>query len=114
MFGLLALVATLSLTQADNGKAFTVPPQTAVTVTLASNASTGYRWQLKAVDKSVLRLVSHRYIQPKKSLPGAPGKERWRFVTVGAGSIQLGLSYVRSWEKKKPAARRFGVTIRVR
>ncbi len=112
MVALLALVATLSLTQADNGKSFTLPPKTAIVLTLPSNASTGYRWQLKAVDKSVLRLVSHRYLQPKKTLPGAPGKERWRFVTVGAGRVQLRLSYVRSWEKNKPA-RRFGVTIHV-
>jgi inhibitor of cysteine peptidase len=113
MIALVAVLAMLSLTSADNGKAYTVTPHTAVVLTLPSNASTGYRWQLKPVDKSVLRLVSHRYLQPKKSLPGAPGEERWRFTAVGAGSVQLRLVYVRSWEKNKPA-RRFGVTIRVR
>jgi inhibitor of cysteine peptidase len=113
MFALLALVATLSLGAADNGKTFTLPPKTAIVVTLPSNASTGYAWQLKPEDKSVVRLVSHRYLQPKKSVPGAPGNERWRFAAVGAGSVKLRLVYVRSWEKNKPPARRFGVTIRV-
>ena len=113
MFALLALVATLSLGTADNGKSFTLPPKTAVVVTLPSNASTGYHWTPREMSKGVVRLVSHRYVQPKNRPPGAPGKEKWRFVAVGAGSVHLRLDYVGPSDPYKPA-RRFGVTIRVR
>src|SRR5579862_9787569 len=41
MFALIALVATLHLTTADNGKTFTVKPQTQIVLTLPTNLSHG-------------------------------------------------------------------------
>ncbi|HZS30831.1 MAG TPA: protease inhibitor I42 family protein [Gaiellaceae bacterium] len=114
MVALIALVAVLHLTAAENNKLFTVTPRTPIVVTLPSNASTGYHWKLTVIPAGgIVRSVSHRYVAPKSNRPGAPGKEIWRFRAAGKGGTVLGLGYVRSWQAHKPA-RRFVVKIRVR
>ena len=115
MFALVLLLATLHLTAKDNNRLFAVKPQTSIVVTLASNASTGYRWKFESSPggSSVVRLVSRRYVTTHKNLPGAPGKEVWRFRAVGDGAMDLGFVYIRSWEPNKPA-RRIRIAIRVR
>jgi inhibitor of cysteine peptidase len=114
MVAFIALIVTLHLTAADNNKVFSVKPQTPIVVTLASNPSTGYRWKLAPQRvHGVVRLVSHRYVGAKSGLPGAPGKEIWRFRAVAKGATDLGFLYLRSWEKNKPA-RRISIAIRVR
>ncbi|HLX31787.1 MAG TPA: protease inhibitor I42 family protein [Gaiellaceae bacterium] len=114
MFALIALVATLHLTTADNGKTFTVKPQTQIVLTLPTNLSTGYRWDLAWVTdvNHHVRYVSYRYVEPEKNLPGAPGRDVWRFRATSKGTEVLAFQYVRPWEKNKPV-RRFRVTIRV-
>lgn len=115
---LLAAVAVagppVHLTIADSGGLIRVPRATRVVVTLPSNASTGFRWKLLApLDRRIVRLVGHRYVASSSGLVGAPGKEIWRFRTVGAGSAVLRLGYLRSWEPQH-LERRFRVTLRVR
>ena len=92
MFALLALLTTLHLTVKDNGHSFTVRPQRAIVVTLASNPSTGYRWKYEPSKRGgkVVKLISARYVPPKSgSPPGAAGKEVWRLRAVGKGKIDL-------------------------
>jgi predicted secreted protein len=111
---LLVLLATLTLRTADNGRTFSVAARSAIVLVLPSNATTGYSWRLPARPSgSVLRLVSHRYVAPKSKLPGAGGKEVWRFLAVGKGTARLRLAYVGPGQARK-VARRFGVVLRVR
>jgi predicted secreted protein len=111
---LLMLLATLTLTPADNGRSFSVAPGTPIVVELASNASTGYRWRLATrPDEAVVTLISHRYLAPRTKRPGAAGKEVWRFRAVGAGVARLRLSYAGPTRPPR-IARRFSVAIRVR
>ena len=115
MFSLLAVAAaTLNLTFLDTGKTFTLPKQTTIVVTLISCAPCGYHWQLKPLNTSVLRRVSHRYVGHKSppGVVGAGGKEIWRFVTVGAGRSPLQLAYYPPGRGTKPV-RRFIVRINV-
>ena len=106
---------TLRLTAKDNNKVFTVKPHTAIVVTLASNRSTGYRWESAPSSHPLnpLRLVSHRYVAPKKGVPGAAGKEIWRFRAVSHGGQDLGFLYVRPWERHKPPAQDIGFSVEV-
>ena len=114
MVVLLALLAALHLTAKDNGKSFTVKPQQAIVVTLASNPSTGYHWRyLTSSGGEKVVLLSHSYVASNPGLPGAPGKEIWRFRAIARGDAGIQMRYIRTAQPQKPA-RRFGVTIRVR
>jgi predicted secreted protein len=105
---------TLHLTANLNKKVITVEPHTAIVVTLASNPSTGYHWQFVPGSSPTepLRLVSHRYVAPKKSGPGAAGTETWRFRAVSRGALPIGFVYRRSSQPEK-VVRFVGTTIEV-
>jgi inhibitor of cysteine peptidase len=69
-------------------------------ITLASNATTGYHWELVApLDETVVKLISSEYKTPDTKALGAPGQEIWTFRAVGKGNTVIGLKYVRPWEK---------------
>ena len=115
MFALLAILATLHLTAKSNNHRYTVKPQSAIVVTLPSNRSTGYRWEVVYTHGRGRHLapLSDRYVAPSKARPGAGGKEILRFRAPDAGSAVIWLRYVRPSAPNKPA-RLFGVGIRVR
>lgn len=83
------------------------------TITLESNGSTGYQWQLaEPVDKNFIQLVGSKYINSGSGLPGAPGKEEWAFRPVKTGKAKISLEYVRPWERDKPKAMESGQPLR--
>src|SRR5947208_2076654 len=79
-----------------SNRTYTVKRNDAIVVTLDSNWSTGYRWELApSFSPSPVRFVSRRYVAPKKSVPGAAGKEIWRFRAVSHGRKVLNFLSVR-------------------
>ena len=102
--------STLHLTAKDNHTSFTVHMNEAIVVTLASCPDCGYSW--KGGPSSVVKVVSHRYVQhTKPGQVGGTGKEIWRFKVVGPASEgKLRLRYV------SPAghiAKHFVVSLRI-
>ncbi len=76
------------------------------TITLPSNPTTGYRWQLIApFDEGILKLSGSEYKKPDSKLLGAGGHELWTFQAVGPGKTRIVMEYVRPWEKDGKAAR---------
>jgi inhibitor of cysteine peptidase len=76
-------------------------------ISLKSNPTTGYRWQLaKPADETMLKLVKSGYqADPHPAgMVGVGGKEVWTFNAVNPGKTTLEFKYVRSWEKDKPPA----------
>ncbi len=72
-------------------------------ITLDSNPTTGYQWQLTRVsDQTILQLVGTEYKAPESVLVGAGGKQILSFKTLKEGKATVTLEYVRSWEKDKP------------
>lgn len=82
------------------------------TITLDSNATTGYSWEAD-YDESYLELVSSTYIEPNTDLVGAAGSEEFVFKTLQEGTTKLTMNYRRSWEEGvDPIERRiYSVTI---
>ncbi|HUC89501.1 MAG TPA: protease inhibitor I42 family protein [Patescibacteria group bacterium] len=85
------------------------------TISLASNASTGYSWSVDdTYNKNVITKVSNKYQAANTNMSGAPGKELWVFKGANKGSTKLNFKYTRSWEANmSPASSKtFDVTVK--
>lgn len=88
---------TVELTAADSGTELSLSTGDEVVVTLDSNVTTGFAWQLETEPASeVLDVVGSEYVAPETDLVGAGGQEIWRFVATGEGSTDVVLRYARS------------------
>ena len=76
-------------------------------VTLESNRTTGYGWQLaKPVDEAIVKSVKNTYeTAPRRAggppMEGSGGKEVWTFKGISAGKTVIEFKYIRPWEKDK-------------
>jgi inhibitor of cysteine peptidase len=64
---------------------------------LESNPTTGYRWQV-AEQPDAVTLVDDGFEEPDTDLVGAPGVEYFVFRGAAAGSGDLRMEYVRSFD----------------
>lgn len=91
-----------TVTKADNGSLVPLKLGDTLSVALDSNPSTGYSWQVGAVDKAVLeQLGPPQFALPSGTTPkpGAGGTQTFNFNAVGKGQTTLTFDYVRPWEK---------------
>ena len=93
------------LTGADNGKQITLQAGDVMTVTLESNPTTGYGWQVMEIDNTIL--VQNDDPEYKGSSNsggqvGAGGTETFRYKAVGTGTTTLEMGYLRPWESVPP------------
>ena len=64
------------------------------TVTLCSNATTGFQWSESAQisDPAVVQQMDHKFVSPDdKGLVGAPGKEVWTFKALKTGTSTISM-----------------------
>ncbi len=74
---------------------------TAVTIVLEENGSTGYKWNCKISDDKILVLTADDYYVANvpKGMVGAPGKRAFTFKGLAEGETTVSFSYERDWEK---------------
>lgn len=93
-------------------------------IRLPSNPSTGYQWQVAALDEKVVRLVDTRWEPQVGGEAGADGSPPAPAVGVGGTSVLtfvgaadgrgvIRLVYVRPWEKGIAPARRADYAVEV-
>src|SRR5262249_27911725 len=83
-------------------------------VRLPSNRTTGFSWQVAKIEKDRLKSQGKpMYEAPKKGLIGAGGTEVFRFTAEAAGKTELELVYKRPFEKDKPPARTYKLTVEI-
>ena len=83
-------------------------------VRLPSNRTTGFSWQVAKIEKERLKAQGKPvYERPKKPLPGAGGVEVFRFTAEAAGKSELELIYKRPFEKDKPPAKTYKLTVEI-
>jgi len=78
-----------------------------LTVVLAENPTTGYRWHAE-IDATALRLIDDRYLGPAEPR-GAAGTRRLTLRPLRAGPVHLRVVLRRPWEQA--AAERFDVDL---
>ncbi len=93
--------------------------QSGFIIKLKSNPTTGYSWNLKQIDSSLLASTQHQFVAAKTKLMGAPGFEEWTFRVLPAAfgkkrHTTLTFVYARPWEKEPKNTKTlvFGVEIR--
>lgn len=93
------------LTAGDNGHEVTIKQGQILTISLESNPTTGYGWQVVEMDASILAQsgeTEYRQTSGTEGLAGAGGVETLRFEALAAGQTTLTLGYMRSWESVPP------------
>ena len=81
-------------------------------IALDSNPTTGYSWNV-SYDASLLSLEKEKY-QPSEKEPGlvgAGGTQYYQFKALKAGSTEINLTYLRSWEEEPIDQKVFTVEI---
>jgi inhibitor of cysteine peptidase len=90
----------VKITAAENGKTIDVNTGATIVVELESNPSTGYTWESRDLDASLIREIGE--IRFKSSNPGLVGAGKMQTLTYKAlhvGTANLTLVYHRPWEK---------------
>ena len=105
----------VKIDETANGTAVSLRAGQELIVTLKSNPTTGYDWQVDDLDESVMKLTTQEFkpaSDPNRL--GAPGQTEFQFQAAGAGTTSLRLIYVRPWEKGVEPADTFQVSITVK
>ena len=102
------------LTDADHGQTIEMNVGDTFSVELESNPSTGYSWQVAAMDNAVLKQIGQPEFKPESDQVGAGGIEILRFETVGRGQSILKLIYHRPWDQDVPPLETYEVRVVVK
>ena len=88
----------------------------ALTPTLPSNPSTGYRWLLQNPANAILNALGPEVYSSRDSdgMVGSDGQSTWRFRAKAAGEGHLVLVYQQPWAPEETPARTFDCVINVR
>ena len=90
-----------------------VRPGHSFKITLPSNPTTGYMWQIQnPIDKKRLIIVNKTFAPKNKKLAGSPGNEVWQFKALKKGTIYIELAYKRSWENEVVKRETYAVVIK--
>jgi inhibitor of cysteine peptidase len=87
----------VNLTQEDSGGTRSIRVGDEITVVLAENPTTGYRWHAD-IDTDRLQLTADDYEGPERPV-GAAGMRRLTFAPLQPGQTRLHLVKRRSWEQ---------------
>jgi inhibitor of cysteine peptidase len=112
VIGMANAFATVYLEKKHDGDIVKLAPGDALIITLKSNPTTGYSWNVVDIDFSILKPGKTEF-RPISNLLGAPGKEILYFTALSDGEIKLVLGYRRPWEKGVKPLNTFYVIVKV-
>jgi len=104
----------IKLDASANGRQIDLQKGQTLVITLESNPTTGFRWEVVELEESILRQMGEPEFQSESDLPGAGGTETWRFKATNAGQTALQLVYRRPWEEGEEPLETFSLQVVVR
>jgi inhibitor of cysteine peptidase len=104
-------MAEFTVRAGEHGSTVTAAVGDVVKIELAENPTTGFRWQVAAVDSSVLRLQSDDFA-PGGPAVGSGGLHVFHWAAAGRGGTDVRLELKRSWEAG-PAKSTFAIRVSV-
>ena len=106
---------SLTLDESSNGKTVNITKGQNVVVKLQSNPTTGFEWSVTSTDRT-FGYPAEKFLKNGDAV-GSGGIQRFTWKTSGpldmTGAHKVKLEYRRSFEKDKPAAKTFELTINV-
>ncbi len=94
------------------GKIINLSVGATLAITLPSNPSTGFSWELVQIsDNTVLQKVSNQLNPAASPVPGAPGTETWTFQALKAGTTGLFMQYSQPFTGGTKGAQTLALTI---
>ena len=91
-----------ALREEDSGRQVELAVGEKMFITLDSNPTTGYQWEVADVDESVLTQLGIGYDADSPQLIGSGGEETFTFEAVGVGETSLQLIYHQPWDDAPP------------
>jgi inhibitor of cysteine peptidase len=100
----------------DSGSQVEVKKGQILVISLESNPTTGYRWEVLKINETMLEQLGESEFLSSQSedIVGAGGVEVLRFETVGVGTTYLELGYRRFWEEDVAPLMIYSLSIVVR
>ena len=98
----------------DNGTEIELEVGQKAVITLKSNPTTGFSWEMVESEDAVLKQFGEAEYEAESKLVGAGGAETLSFEAVEAGEMDLKLIYHRSWEEGIDPAEAFEVRVVVK
>lgn len=105
--------AIYSLSDEANGQTLVVAVGDTLAVSLASNPTTGYEWEVLTIDPVILRFDGKSYAGSFPAAVGSGGAETLCFTALAQGSTQLALMYHRPFETGIPPLETFAISLEV-
>jgi len=104
----------IRVSEKDSGRTVGMKTGDVLEVTLPANPTTGYVWAVAECGENLKQLSEPEFESASPGLPGAGGKETFRFQALQPAKTVLKLAYRRPWEKNARPAATFEITVRVR
>lgn len=103
------------VTESQNGQTVTLARNATLTLRLASNATTGYRWKAVALPRN-LKLVGSSYDTPPDNpagpaISGGGGTQIFTFRAAAAGRGTLRLVYRQPWRGGALSSQAFRISV---
>lgn len=99
---------------ADNNRSVEITHGDTLVVGLKENPTTGFRWEIDAIDEAVLALAGAAFELPSNSALGGGGVRRLEFRPVSSGECDVSLKLWRSWTGPSSIRERFSLRVRVK
>jgi inhibitor of cysteine peptidase len=116
-----AVNETIFADKSFDGKKISMAPGGSLQVSLESNPTTGFKWELTRIsDEGVLEKVSNTFDTPTFKLQegspppvGVGGMEFWNFKALNKGTSILSMEYSQPWNGGIKGAQNFSLTVAV-
>jgi predicted secreted protein len=102
---------SLKFDLSDNGRIIEASPDSRIELHLHENPTTGFRWQAPESDSGVATLERDTFVPRGGNAAGAGGTRCFVLYVRRPGQTVLRLASRRPWDKGKPPAALFQLTI---
>ncbi len=107
-------MASVTLTQLDNGKSVEAAVGDLVIIRLPENPTTGFRWAVEKMEEQTLALQNMDFSLPPSTGVGGGGEKTLVFQAKRADAARIQLKLWREWEGDRSISKRYSVTVHVR